>query len=102
MEQQSLRDCAELREMNEQYRQYGKVVPYWDPLLQGHRSTYLGLLRMVPRCRASIFFVRKKNNRDMRMIVDARAANRRFHSPPHVSLLSAEGLLSWHAHSRMA
>eukprot|EP00971_Amphidinium_carterae_P089895 1779739-Amphidinium_carterae.1 len=99
MEQQSLRECAELREMNEQY---GKVVPYWDPILQGHRSTYLGLLRMleergllcfcrVPKCRASIFFVWKKNKRDMRMIVDARAANRRFHSPPHVSLLSAEG-----------
>ena len=38
-----------------------------------------------------MFFVHKKTPGTMRLIIDARQTNMRFHSPPTVSLVTAEG-----------
>jgi hypothetical protein len=39
-----------------------------------------------------MFFVTKKDGIHIRMIVDARRANRHFRPPPHVALCTAEGI----------
>ena len=78
---------------------------YWDPVLKWNRAKRLllfarlleiGLLR--PRLKGTakhflgIFFVNKKGKRQKRLILDARAVNWSFVSPPSVNLCSSEAM----------
>ena len=89
--------------MLEQEEASGPVRVYSDKRLLGSRKEYghfirelrqLGLVHFTqsPKCEVGVFFVWKKNRASMRMILDCRAANRRFCQPPGVDLLSGEGL----------
>ena len=72
-------------------------VPYWDPILKANKTmrrqflarlSRVGLLgfRKRVKARVGIFFVRKKNPHEIRMIIDARLANRVHHKPPTTRL----------------
>ena len=52
-----------------------------------------GLLRFTrnPLSYVGVFFVKRKDG-TIRLILDARRTNRLFRKPPHVELLTAEGL----------
>ena len=76
---------------------------YWDPILKHNNRKYRQLIQHLhgkhllrytrrPREMAGIFFVRKKGSNKIRLIVDARRANRHFRRPPHVNLCTAEGI----------
>ena len=60
---------------------------YMDPVLRSRRGV---LVRFLRRFRA-LFFVRKKGDKQ-RMIIDARAVNDRFRTPPAMQMTSLEGL----------
>ena len=68
------------------------LKPYWDPILGQGGKAYEGFVEDLhesgmlaftsqPSCAASVFFVKKKDGR-LRLIVDARVANRQFSPPP--------------------
>jgi hypothetical protein len=94
-----MRSSHELEQLN---ADYGEIVPFWDRKLQRNSKEYRQLIKMLdarglitwtcePMEFASIFFVAKKDNAQ-RLIIDARRANRRFKRPPHVDLITSEGL----------
>ena len=75
---------------------------YVDPRLVGSRRRYVGFLKDLERRglltygswvheTVGTFFVKKKSGRQ-RLIVDARRTNARFGQPPHVDLLTADGV----------
>ena len=77
--------------------------PYWDPVLKHNRHSYHKLVRRLdsigyftytlkPQCKIGVFFVWKSSRTKLRMITDARPANRLFNDPPGVSLMTGEGL----------
>jgi len=79
---------------------------YSDPGLVRHRSRYREFVRDLKRrgmieftrdpaeiC--GVFFVYKKGRIMRRLIIDARRTNLHFRSPPHVSLITSEGLASF-------
>ena len=77
--------------------------PYWDPVLRYNRKEYNKLVQRLtdihffnfttqPKCQISVFFVWKSNKTKLRMITDARCANRLFKDAPPVSLMTSEGL----------
>ncbi|CAK0891661.1 unnamed protein product [Prorocentrum cordatum] len=77
--------------------------PYWDPILRGSRAKKLEFLRAVPtaglltwrrrvRCRVGCFFVKKKDSM-LRLVIDARWANRMCRAPP-LSQLAVPGALA--------
>ena len=79
-----------------------EITPYVDPLLKHNRRQYLRFLNRLqeidflyftkfPKCRAGTFFVGKSDGQ-IRMIIDARRANRMFKTPPGVDLCTSEGL----------
>ena len=80
-----------------------KLVPYWDPVLKHNKRAYYRLVRRLqqigyftytlePKCKIGVFFVWKSSRTKLRMITDARSANRLFKDPPSVSLMTGEGL----------
>ena len=90
------------RELDQLNNDYGEIVPFWDRKLQRNSKEYRQLIKKLddlgliawttePMEFASIFFVAKKDN-SQRLIIDARRANRRFKRPPHVDLITSEGL----------
>ena len=102
-------DCQFLEEVNElMLRRDDEVevppmTPYWDPVLRHNRSAYRKLVRRLhsigyftytlePKCKVGVFFVWKSSRTKLRMITDARPANRLFLEPPGVSLMTGEGL----------
>ena len=83
------------------------VEPYWDPLLDpSRRSNRPRLLRLLRRlaelgmvvatsrkkATVGLFFVKKKKNNMLRMIVDGRQPNQYHRLLPHVSMASVEAL----------
>ena len=80
------------------------VTPYWDRTLRGCRRKYVRVARALlrrglvslhdPRAvrwRVGVFFVHRKTPGTMRLIIDARQVNLRYHTPPTVSLVTAKG-----------
>jgi len=78
------------------------IVPYTDQRLVSSRVRYRqflqelqgkGLLRWTrtPKEHVGVFFVKKKNGR-LRMVIDARASNVHFVSPPGVDLATSDAL----------
>ena len=78
------------------------LVPYWDPQLRYNKKAYNDLVRRLhginyfryttkPACKVGIFFVWKSNKTRLRMITDARLANRCFKAAPGVNLMTSEG-----------
>ena len=92
-----LRSTEELVQMED----HGEtVVPYMDHNLKNHHGKYVKFIKnryrrnlvrftTTPKCKATVFFVLKKNC-DLRLIVDARLANRMFRDPPSVHLATPE------------
>ena len=79
-----------------------RELRYVDPTLTKNRKSYIRFIKDLKRRgllvfdtdvteTCGIFFVCKKNGQ-LRMIIDARRANRRLRPPPGVSMVSAEGL----------
>ena len=79
-----------------------EVIPYSDPALVNQPRKYLQFIKKLmsidflvwtrrPKCRVGTFFVWKSNGKSIRMIIDARRANRMFKDPPGVELCTAEG-----------
>ncbi|CAE6957111.1 CACNA1H, partial [Symbiodinium sp. CCMP2456] len=77
-------------------------TPYWDPCLLHSKRDYVAFIRKLmsidfllftaqPKEHIGIFFVHKSDGKRIRLIVDARAANRHFLPPPGVDLCTAEG-----------
>ena len=77
-------------------------TPYWDPCLLHSKRHYIAFIRKLmsidfllftttPKEHIGVFFVHKSDGQRIRLIVDARAANRHFRQPPGVELCSAEG-----------
>ncbi|CAE7388043.1 unnamed protein product [Symbiodinium sp. CCMP2592] len=77
-------------------------TPYWDACLLHSKRQYVSFLRKLmsidfllfttePKEHIGIFFVYKSDGHRIRLIVDARGANRHFRAPPGVDLCSAEG-----------
>ena len=75
--------------------------PYWDPALKNNPRNYRKFLQKLneidyldftlsPLEHAGVFFVWKSDRKRIRMIVDGRGANMRFHDPPSVALSTAE------------
>lgn len=90
------------REEFEQLSAASTIKPYMDPALQRNKRRYKrflqdlqgrGLLHFTrqPQEFVGVFFVKKKSGA-LRLIIDARPANRRFRDPPGVHLCTAEGL----------
>ena len=80
------------------------IYPYWDPTLRTnenerwalfHRLWKVGLLSFRRKIKApvGIFFVKKKTPDAIRMVIDARVANR-FHQPPKHTPLGTAGAYS--------
>ena len=80
-----------------------EVVPYWDPKLKHNRKAYNGLVQRLadigyftfttqPACEVGVFFVWKSSRTKLRMITDARKANKMFREPPGVTLMTGEGI----------
>ena len=80
-----------------------EVVPYWDPKLKHNRKAYNGLAQRLaeighftfttrPACEVGVFFVWKSSRTKLRMITDARKANKMFREPPGVTLMTGEGI----------
>eukprot|EP00435_Cladocopium_sp_Y103_P042465 s504_g11.t1 len=76
---------------------------YWDPALKHNPRAYRRLVKRLhqigyfvyttePKCEIGVFFVWKSSKTKLRMITDARPANRLFRDPPGVSLMTGEGL----------
>ena len=83
------------------------VTPYVDPILRHRRSVYLDFLeelrardlicwRRRVRSQAGMFFVAKKSPEEIRMIIDARPANRITRDPPGVALTTVENCTMVH------
>ena len=81
----------------------GRVGSYTDPRLKQGGRRYARFVRDLDRRglveygrwvreEVGLFFVWKKDRHKMRMILDCRRSNARFVAPPHVSLVTAEGL----------
>jgi hypothetical protein len=79
------------------------IYPYWDEELRNDRLLRrdlfaklqaVGLIgyRRAIRSTVGMFFVRKSTPGQIRLVIDARAANRCHRDPPHVSLGSAAAL----------
>ncbi|CAJ1441652.1 unnamed protein product [Effrenium voratum] len=68
-------------------------VPDVAALLPAEARQYLESPELMVRdeARAGLFFVHKSDKKKIRLIVDARPANRIFRSPPSVRLCTAEG-----------
>ena len=97
--QSQLRSEEELKKLDSTL---GVITPYMDRTFVRSHKKYVKFLRdldrrglllwtKTPKERAAIFFVKKKNG-SLRLIIDARRANRRFKDPPGVELCTAEGL----------
>eukprot|EP00439_Symbiodinium_sp_Y106_P072996 s2660_g13.t1 len=100
-------DCRYLEEQSElmlanQEEKCEPLVPYWDPQLRYNKKAYNDLVRRLhginkfryttkPACKVGIFFVWKSNKTRLRMITDARLANRCFKAAPGVNLMTSEG-----------
>jgi len=78
-------------------------IVYSDPALVKHRQKYARFVKdldgrgmldftVQPKEMVGVFFVWKKGREKIRLILDARRANKRFRRPPHVDLVSGEGL----------
>lgn len=70
--------------------------PYWDPRLVNSKRHYKSLIRMLhdlgylrytlkPKAHTGCFFVWKSDKKKIRLILDARSANRKFRDPPGAS-----------------
>ena len=95
-----IRSAADVVELE---RTCGAIRPYWDPILRGNASERsrlfwrlheLGILsfRRRPRAFAGLFFVKKKDGA-IRLIVDARQANRYHKRPPKTCLGSGGAMV---------
>ena len=73
-----------------------------DPVLKNNPKKYalfvrrchaIGILNFTLQCKSElgIFFVKKKHNK-LRMILDCRATNLLFKTPPATNLVTGEGL----------
>ena len=93
-----LRSSAELLHLEESE---GPITPYWDPTLHRderqrvelfHKLADLKILSFRVRARAfvGLFFLKNKDGM-IRLIIDARPANR-YHARPHTSLGSSSAL----------
>ena len=78
----------------------GPARCYVDPVLAADQAKYLDFVRDLarrgllgfcskPRSKVGVFFVKKKSGQ-LRLVIDARPANRVFDLPPGVSLASSE------------
>ena len=94
-----LRSSAELLHLDESE---GPITPYWDPTLRRDERQRVELFqkladlkilsfRVRARPFAGLFFVKKKDGM-IRLIIDARQANRYHARPPHTSLGSSSAL----------
>eukprot|EP00972_Heterocapsa_arctica_P017129 2532660-Heterocapsa_arctica.AAC.1 len=97
-----LRSPEEVGDLNSSM---GEVRPHTDPILAHNAKHYrqfvqkldaVGLLRYTqrPREHVGIFFVWKRGRTAIRMILDARRANRIFRNLPGVCFCSSEALAS--------
>ena len=77
------------------------IRPYWDPALKHNPRNYRRFIQKLhgiqyleytlePSQFAGVFFVWKSDRERIRMIIDARPANRSFLDPPGISLATAE------------
>ena len=93
-----LRSDGEVASLN---HELGEPGLYMDPILGRSRRHYPGFVKdlrkaglldftVQPSERCDIVLVKKKNKK-LRMILDARCANRRFNAAPSLPLLSSEG-----------
>jgi hypothetical protein len=84
-----------------------EVKPYVAPILKRKRAVHLGFLTLLDdeklftwrhrsRCEAGLFFVAEKEQGQIRMVVDARAANRVVRPPSGVVLTTVETLALTH------
>jgi hypothetical protein len=76
------------------------IKPYWDPILarsrrkrwelfaELHRAGIVGFSSSI-KAAVGIFFVKKKRPGEIRMVIDARRANRSHRRPPRSRLASA-------------
>ena len=82
---------------------FTELKAYSDPGLVRHRRHYAEFVRDLKRRHmvaftrypaesCGVFFVYKKCKKLRRLIIAARRCNLHFHRPPHVSLVSGEGL----------
>ena len=80
----------------------GRVKPYWGPVLMGSEDRYHEFLRGMsssgvlswtfePVDKVGVFFVKKKTEQ-LRVIIDARAPNRRFRRPPSMGMATGADL----------
>ena len=101
-DRQYLEDDKLMLKSVEDLEQGSIINPYWDPKLRADKKAYRGLVQRLhqigyftyttaPKCQVGVFFVWKSSRTKLRMITDARVANRHFVDPPGVSLLSGEG-----------
>ncbi|CAE7943852.1 unnamed protein product, partial [Symbiodinium sp. KB8] len=99
-------DCRFLEEKSElmlgvENVQEASMKPYWDPKLRFNKKAYNDLVRRLdaiqyfryttkPACKVGVFFVWKSSRTRLRLITDARLANKMFKAAPGVSLMSSE------------
>jgi len=90
------------REVDQLVALNGRPNTYMDPVLKNNPKKYalfvrrchaIGILDFTLQCKSElgIFFVKKKHNK-LRMILDCRATNLLFKTPPPTSLVTGEGL----------
>ena len=88
-QERMLRPNSEVRDLEEQV---GHIQTYTDPALTRNRRVYCKFIRKLDslkllrytRCPGEfvgVFFVWKKGKKSIRMILDARRSNRRWHPP---------------------
>ena len=76
--------------------------PDWDPFLRGDSRIYKKFIKMLhkagylthtqqPKGFCGVFFDKKSDGQNKRMIIDARGTNRLLKEPPGVDLLTADG-----------
>eukprot|EP00971_Amphidinium_carterae_P110611 2191010-Amphidinium_carterae.1 len=75
--------------------------PYWDASLRRSKKMKAEFLSTIAKAECGCFFVNKKDNYHIRLVVDARWPNKLFFRPPH-SELAIPGTLSrlsthWHS-----
>ncbi|CAE7494575.1 unnamed protein product, partial [Symbiodinium sp. CCMP2456] len=98
-------DCRFLKEQERMLHDNPQLDPnfhpYWEPSLRNNARNYRKLIKrlddikylkytLYPKEHAGLFFVWKSGGAKTRLIVDARAANRRFKDAPGVQLCTAE------------
>lgn len=88
--------------LKENLEEVEDIKPYWDPRLTSDKRGYKSLIQMLerlgylrytlrPKAHVGVFFVWKSDGQKIRLILDARSANRMFRDPPGVELCTAEG-----------